>query len=180
MKKMIVLVLVLIMTGCGTQVEYRDKNVPVYMVPSPPSISRPDLPIHDIDINVTDVANQNNAAELIGKLVQAYVISIRLLLNYSTALDQIVGTYRRMSERDFSVDPIAFSNATSRRLAEDTVPRAFGTSTPSETADSAIEASPSDYGTLKVFADQQFNDIINKYEEEKENILNETETNKTD
>lgn len=93
MKKSIILIcLALFLTGCNflpTRTVYEEYPVPVYKVPAPPEIDRPYLPIYDLapmDKENTD------------KVIRAYIISVRLLLNYATAQEEILETYKRLSE----------------------------------------------------------------------------------
>ena len=167
------------LVACGTRTVYEEKKVPIYMVPEPPTISRPELPIHDLEISVTDFTSEAVASEKIGEISQAYVISVRLLLNWGQALEKIVETYRKMSKEDFSVDPVVFSTAAIRSAADAqaAIPGVFASGEASEDAES-IEPNRSDFATLKVFANQQFNDIINKYEEDKRKIIEEADETK--
>lgn len=161
-KVIFALSLVLLLTACGKEIVYRDKNVPVYMVPKPPTIERPELPIHQLDI---DWNSPEELSANMGEIAQAYVISIRLLINWGEANEEIVLAYKEMSERDFSVEPITFSMA------------APGASE-SDVANVALD-SENDYGTIDRFARKKFREIENKYHEENELILqgynNETE-----
>lgn len=86
-------------TGCFNRPnQYRDVPVPVYQVPAPPSIERPHLPIHDLTASDRDNLD---------RIVRAYVVSVKLLLVYSVALDQVVETYRELARRtdSFWTDP---------------------------------------------------------------------------
>jgi hypothetical protein len=167
-KKIALLVIIsILLVGCGKETVYRDKKVPVYMVPAPPTIEQPELPIHSLDF---DWSSPENIIENMGKIVQAYVISIRLLINWGEANNEIVEAYRDMSERDFSVDPITFAMAG---------PNA----TTSDIEELEID-SESDYGTIDRFARRKFNEIEDKYHQENQLILqsynNETESDQDD
>lgn len=158
-------VLIISITGCSflePRVEYRDKYIPIYTVPAPPTLERPELPIHAPRYqNPTFLSNPNN----IGQIVQDYTISLRLTLNYSVAQEEIVNTYRRLSERDFANDPILRSMGNS---TEDSPPVLFsgnGFDTPEVAAFvNQIE--------FETYARLAFEDVVDKYEERKEEILN--------
>lgn len=157
---LIIFVSLFVLVGCGTRTVYEEKKVPIYMVPAPPTIPRPDLPIHDVLDEVTLVSATGIVSEKdFGRVARAYVVSLRLAMNWGTALDQIVETYRKMSERDFSVKPISFS--TSRVAAS---PMA---------EDESIEMNQSDFGTIKMYADREFSEIINKYHQDEQTIREE-------
>jgi len=85
--KIIPLLLVLLFTaGCSgkfvrdTQVQY----VPVLFCPDPPTVERPELPIH----NMTPEQKQNA-----GEIVKHYKASMRSLMGYSEDLEFIIRYY---------------------------------------------------------------------------------------
>lgn len=87
-----ILILCALLAGCNlipTKTVYEEYPVPVYKVPEPPSIDRPYLPIYDLS------PADNNDTE---KVIRAYVISVRLLLNYAKAQEEILKTYKELSE----------------------------------------------------------------------------------
>lgn len=91
---------VTLMTGCGLfQRQYRDVPVPVYQVPAPPSIEKPRLPIHDL--TPSDVQDTQ-------RVIRAYVVSTRLLINYGEALREIVDTYAELARRteSYFIEPV--------------------------------------------------------------------------
>lgn len=166
---MLIILSGILLVACGTrEVKPPEKvNVPVYMVPAPPKIERPELPIHSILSQENFVSNTVSGKNT-GELAKAYVVSLRLAMNWGLALERIVYAYEKMSKRDFSLTPLEFEGG--RVLAE--APMAFGASLPVE--------SENDFGPVKLFADEEFSRIIDKYEYNKELILedyyNETES----
>jgi hypothetical protein len=143
------------LTACATpDVEYREKKVPIYMVPKPPTIERPTLPIHELEI---DWNSPEKVVEKFGDIAQAYVITVRLLMNWGETQNDIVKAYEAMSERDFSVDPVTFSMA--------------GPNTSESDINDLELDSESDYGTIDRFARQKFKEIEDKYHRENEMIL---------
>lgn len=113
MSKAILLVLsIFLLVGCGKEtIRYERYPVPVYQVPAPPELERPELPIHGLPgSTITDT----------GKLIQAYVVSVRLLLNYAEAKEAIVTTYKKLSEEsnledDFPTRALAATGPDERR-----------------------------------------------------------------
>lgn len=101
-KILVISIMALVLTtGCFNRTQqYRDVPVPVFQVPAPPDIERPHLPIHDL----TSSDHRND----VEKVIRAYIVSVRLLLNYSEALEEIVDTYRRLAERtdSFWTEPV--------------------------------------------------------------------------
>lgn len=163
-----------LLTACGIfEKRYEEVKVPVYMVPEPPTIERPELPIHNINIRISDITSSESNKNMIGELVQAYVISIRLLMNWGEANAKIVNTYRQMSKEDFTVDPVAFTSSVSRSIADDRGEVALLSSSMTS-GRPVLDVDRSDFGTLKVYANQQFNSIIDKYEEDMQRILDES------
>lgn len=108
MKRIFIISMILMLSACyADNVRYTPYPVPVYVVPEPPSIDRPDLPIHSL----TEEDRENTT-----KVMQSYVISVRLLMNYAQASDKIMKTYKELSEEeeiDFE-DPMTFTYATSQ------------------------------------------------------------------
>ena len=91
---------VTLMTGCGlSQRQYRDVPVPVYRVPAPPNIEKPRLPIHDL--TSSDIQDTQ-------RVIRAYIVSTRLLINYAEALREIVDTYAELARRTEShfIEPV--------------------------------------------------------------------------
>lgn len=150
MNKLLCIVFSMLLAGCATETIYRDKNVPVYEVPRPPTIERPELPIHSLNPSLVI------SPEYVGEIAQAYVVSIRLLMNWGEANSKIVEAYRKMSEKDFRVAPVTFSSS-----AQPAPP----------SNEPTYERSENDYGTIKTFADQEFGNIVNKYKEQEQEIL---------
>lgn len=153
MKIIITLLTITLLTGCSLfekRVEFREKVVPVYMVPEPPELERPVLPIHSERYNnPVFLSNPNN----LGQIVQDFTVSLRLAMNYSLAQEEIINTYRELSDRDFSLEPVQLLSA-----------RIDGNNN--------IPMSRSDFGSLEIYADQRFSEIIDKYEDNKQEILN--------
>jgi len=147
-KTISVVLLTVVMAGCSVQeprTVYVDKPVPVYTVPAPPHIERPVLPIHSSKYSeVNFLTNPTN----IGQIVQDFTLSLRLVLNYAQAMEQILQTYQDLSERNFADQPGLFSTSSGE--------------TPLF-ASSQIE--------LQYRASIAFSDIVDKYEEQKEEIL---------
>lgn len=160
MNKIIVAsIIAIFLAGCSlleTRVEYRDKYIPIYTVPAPPEITMPELPIHNPRFSSVAFLN---AQDNIGEIAQAYVVSMKLLLNYATAQEEILNTYRELSQRDFANEPILRS----MEIGEDMKPVAFGSSRDSGGSESQI--------ALEVYARREFASIVNKYESNKEEIL---------
>jgi len=87
----LVFISLLLLTACGREtIRYESYPLPVYVVPPPPEINRPHLPIYDLSIQ--DVQDTP-------KVLRAYVVSVRLLLNYAEAKEAIASTYKSLSER---------------------------------------------------------------------------------
>jgi len=151
-KILIALSLLIFVSGCGTRevIKEVEKKVPIYMVPEPPSLERPELPIH------SDIGQDA------GKLAKAYVVSLRLVMNWGTAMNQIVYAYEKMAERDFSLTPMTFADGSTLAAEQ-----------PNRILPEDIERNDGDFATLKIFADEEFNRIINKYEYNKNLILEE-------
>lgn len=103
-------VLCIFLVGCPGSVEYRNVPIPVYQVPMPPALERPVLPIHNLS---TEDRNDSD------KVIRAYLVSMRLLLNYAHAQTEILSTYKRMAERTESsfIEPVFTMSA-----AEDAEP----------------------------------------------------------
>jgi len=171
MNKIIITILVAVtLTGCGlfdTRVQYRDKIVPIYTVPAPPEIERPELPIHLPRYrNPVFLANPDN----IGQIAQDYTISLRLLLNYSQAQEEIIDTYRRLSQRDFANQPLLRSMAGVGDQVS-TPPLFSG-----KGFDGVESVAFSNQYEFESYARSAFIDVLDKYEERKKEILkNETE-----
>lgn len=73
-----------IVTACST-------CKPVYVsaaIPAPPSIARPLLETSKLDVTSSD-----------GETVRAYRVTIEQLIQYSTSLEKIVETYRKLAEK---------------------------------------------------------------------------------
>jgi len=149
------------MFGCSLiepRIEYRDKIVPVYTVPKPPKIERPTLPIHDARYrNPTFVSNPDN----LGQIVQDYVISVRLLINYAEALNEIVETYRVLSERD----------NTSPLIPQSDAPLLMGSPLDGDNSPQLDERTLASL-QLILFSNMAFSTIIDKYEEREREIIN--------
>ena len=63
---------------------------PVYVataIPAPPSLARPTLETSKLDVTSSD-----------GEVVRGYRVTIEQLIQYSTSLEKIVETYRKLSE----------------------------------------------------------------------------------
>lgn len=142
-------------TSCSTRTEYRDVPVPVYSVPSPPVISRPELPIHKLTAD--DMLNSE-------KIVRAYIVSSRLLLNYAVALEEIVATYKKLSEKSTRINQPVFASA---QNDEDT-PVGL-TTREREIIEEVSEDTRQD-------AEEAFSSIKRRYEEKEADIRREYET----
>jgi len=154
------LFVILAISGCKTRetIKEVEKKVPVYMTPEPPTIERPELPIHSV-LDEVEIVSGIVEGKDIGKLAKAYVVSLRLAMNWGTAMEDIVNAYKKMSERDFSLSPLELNDG--RRLAAD----------PMSAIPPDVEKTDSDFGTFKNFADKEFEIIIDKYEYNKDLIL---------
>jgi len=165
-KLLSIIFLVAVLAGCSflePRVEYRDKLIPVYTVPAPPEIERPELPIHSPRYqNPAFLSNPNN----IGQVVQDYTVSLRLVLNYSLAQEEIIETYRRLSQQDFANQPLIRS--LSNTQGEDGVPELFSGTGFDNPRDAAIYSQ----AEFETYARLAFEDVVDKYEERKEEILN--------
>lgn len=100
-----ILLISIFLVGCATKTEYVRYPIPVPQVPAPPTLERPSLPIHNL--TMSDLQNP----ELV---LQSYVISVRLLINYSEANEAILRTYTRLAERTSTLNdsdsiPLAMS-----------------------------------------------------------------------
>lgn len=148
--------------GCARETVYEEKKVPIYMVPEPPKIEQPDLPIHNLNID------WNSPEEIItdlGEIAQAYVISVRLLINWGEANNALVEAYRKMSERDFSVEP--------------TEPLRLASGTESSAVTELEMDTESDYGTIQQFANRKFKEIEDKYHRDNVQIMQQTAPDET-
>jgi hypothetical protein len=166
MAKLILMIsLVVSLSGCSflePRIEYRDKLVPVYTVPAPPEIERPELPIHSPRYqDIAFLSNPNN----IGQIVQDYTVSLRLVLNYSLAQEEIIETYRRLSRQDFANQPLlrSMSNGSGEGVPELFAGTRF---------DNPTEAAIYSQAEFETYARFAFEDVVDKYEERKEEILN--------
>lgn len=160
-KFLVICILSIFLVGCGfTRTQYRDVPVPVYQVPAPPSIDRPHLPIYDL------TATDSNDTE---KVIKAYLTSVRLLLNYSEALSEIVNTYRNLAEETDSsfVEPV-FSMAFSIER-EDIF----------EVSELERLRMIAQARQIKENADTRFNSILQDYTENNEKIWKEWEEDET-
>lgn len=155
MKIILIIFLSVALSGCTwfTRTEYQEYPVPVYTVPAPPSIDRPELPIHELteeDRKDTD------------KVIRAYIVSIRLLLNYAVAKEKIIQKYDELSKQTEFVD---------------TRVRRFGVTadTQEERRLKASEAQELSIRSMRVSetAHGEFSNIINEYNRNKERILRE-------
>lgn len=164
-KVLIILLLSIALTGCGLfsrQDNFRDVPIPIYQVPAPPQIDKPELPIHSLTFSDTmDVQ----------KVIRAYVVSTRLLLNYSEALQEIVDTYARLAQK------------TQDQLIEPVFTMAFSV----EREDSPIEITElerlrmvAQARSTRQDAEISFSTILNKYEERKREIIEEFENETSD
>jgi len=159
-KLTIILVFVISLLGCSIlepRVEYRDKLVPVYTVPEPPKIERPELPIHGPRYgNLLFLSNPDN----IGQIAQDYAVSLRLALNYSTAQEEIIETYRRLSQQDFSERLFPIRSIGNVQL--------FSGAMSNDSKEAEVIYSQAQFETYARFS---FEDIVDKYEERKKEIL---------
>lgn len=142
-----------LLSGCSLfQRQYRDVPVPVYQVPAPPTIEKPALPIHDL--TAADVMDTQ-------RVIRAYVVSTRLLINYSEALRQIVDTYAELARRteSFFIEPV-FSMA-------------FSTDRESAVEITELERlrMVAQARTIRQEANLAFSNIIVNYNERKQEIL---------
>ena len=97
MKKLLVIIpLLLILTGCGTtktHIIYKDKYVPIPIVPQPPVVESPDYYINSL------TEEQKND---IGELSKAYVISGQEAINYTRNLREVYESYKQMAKNSES------------------------------------------------------------------------------
>lgn len=93
--KLILFILIFLLVGCetigGTKVktEFKDKPVPVIMVPAPPDVKRPQLEIHRLT---------PEQLQSYGEVAKAATASVKQLLIYSEILEAIVNKYRELSK----------------------------------------------------------------------------------
>lgn len=110
LQTLIAFFLIISVSGCGlfgTTRDYRNVPVPIYVVPSPPTIERPHLPIYDL--SVVDKEDTD-------KVIRAYLVSFRLLLAYAEAQEEIIRTYRNLATRtDDSLFESIFTMSASSR-----------------------------------------------------------------
>ena len=95
-KQLTMVVLVLALFGCNStkvieKVVYKDKLVPVTVVPAPEKVNKPILLIDQLSIE------QKND---LGELSKAYVISIEQLEEYSKQLSLVINKYDEMSKNN--------------------------------------------------------------------------------
>lgn len=95
MKKIITLLVAsILLVGCGmfpTRIEYVEKKVPIAVVPAPPVVPAPD---YDLD----DLTDEQRL--LIGVVAKAYAIDLSMCMSYAGILEEIVDTYRELSENN--------------------------------------------------------------------------------
>lgn len=88
-------ILVMGLVGCEsmgkkTHTVYVDKHVPVYIVPTPPDVKRPELETERL--TAEDRADD-------GKVAKAYTVALRQSLIYSSLLESIVNKYKVLAEK---------------------------------------------------------------------------------
>jgi hypothetical protein len=82
-----------------TRVEYKDKDVPVYITPAPPVVPRPDLAIN----HLTDKQKDDT-----GELAKAYAVSLKQVMQYACKLENIVDTYAKLAAQSPApITPVA-------------------------------------------------------------------------
>jgi len=77
--------------GIATIVSACSTCKPVYVsatIPTPPALARPILETSKLDVTSSD-----------GEVVRGYRVTIEQLIQYSTSLEKIVETYRKLSEK---------------------------------------------------------------------------------
>lgn len=160
MKYLLLILISLILAGCNPfiRTEYREYPVPVYTVPAPPSIERPQLPIHSLTSEDREDSD---------KVIRAYIVSIRLLLNYSYAMEKIWDKYNRLSEETEFVDTrirsLGVTAETAEKSAEDG--ELLSASAAQELSVRSMR--------MQSTASSEFTSIIIEYENEKHKILEE-------
>lgn len=89
----LILTLILILCGCSNQptikTEYKDKYIPIAIVPYPPEVTEPDYYIN----NLTE--EQKND---IGELAKAYIITLREANNYIKNLKMVYDHYMELAK----------------------------------------------------------------------------------
>lgn len=88
MGRIVTIILLGILTGCSSMESINTQTVtqkvPILYCPRPISVERPDLPIN----NMTDSQKRN-----IGELAKYYKASVKVLLGYSSELEEIIKQY---------------------------------------------------------------------------------------
>ena len=99
MKKNITLImLVVLLSGCGifktkppiVITEYKDKYVPVYIIPAPPKTERPSSAL---------TALTEEQKKSLGEVVKAYVIEVNQQDAYIVLLEEVLKKYQELSQK---------------------------------------------------------------------------------
>lgn len=92
MVRALIIAAVLVLSGCMTpEVIYRDVEIPVSVPPKqPPEYDVPDIPIH----HLTDEDRKNPKV-----VAEAYVRSVKILMNHVMTGKGIIDTYRSKNEQ---------------------------------------------------------------------------------
>ncbi len=95
------ILLISILTGCAStcepRIEYKEKVVPVYKIPTPPKVDR--IPLE------TDFLTEEQKQSL-GDLAKAYHVDVVILLQYAKQLEEIIKKYDELSKKDTNITPI--------------------------------------------------------------------------
>jgi hypothetical protein len=110
-----------LLVGCASQtpsVIYKDKDVPVYVVPDSVKIERPTLAIETL----TDAQKKDQ-----GELTQAYAISLKQVMQYACKLENVVNKYHELAAKSplpvlpasIVTAPTIFSNTLNMDVSKD-------------------------------------------------------------
>lgn len=110
-----------LLVGCASQTPntiYKDKDVPVYIVPSSQKIERPTLAIETL----TDAQKKDQ-----GELTQAYAISLKQVMQYACKLENVVNKYNELAAASplpvvpttIVTAPTVFSNSLNESVPKD-------------------------------------------------------------
>jgi predicted HAD superfamily phosphohydrolase len=91
MKQLVAVALTFFLVACHHQVktEYKDRYVPIILVPPPPQLMVPEYYAHEL----TDEQMQS-----IGEVTKAYVVSTQQAMNYIDNLKSVYDLYLKLSE----------------------------------------------------------------------------------
>lgn len=87
--------------GCSTrsvvETEYVEVPVPVYTVPMPPKLTKPDFFNGEIPQEIRASDDAEEVKEYLGELAKIYRVNLNRLRRYAEAADLVIETYREIA-----------------------------------------------------------------------------------